>query len=178
MRPTIHKLRTQAARSDGVAMVEMALVLPILLMILLGILDFGRAINYWNDVNQMAADGARYAAVNRNPGAALGPGTSCAGSPTGALSLQEWLKRQAVTPELRCGISTSVSTPLQVCIRSEAAGGTLNAGDPVTVIVRSKFNLLPLVGGDGGITTVDVRGSATMRLEQAATNFSADSVCT
>jgi hypothetical protein len=158
-------------------MVEMALVLPILLMILLGILDFGRALNYWNDVNQMAADGARFAAVNRNPGAAVPAGVSCAGSPTGALSLQEWLKRQAVTPELRCGISTSVSSPIEVCIRSEAVGGTLNAGDPVTVIVRSKFNLVPLVDGEDGITTMNVRGSATMRLEQAATNFSADAGC-
>ena len=60
-------------------MIEMALVLPILLMILLGILDFGRALNYWNDVNQIAADGARYASVNRNPGEDNPPDTSCAG---------------------------------------------------------------------------------------------------
>ena len=49
-------------------MVEMALVMPILLFLALGIVDFGRAMNYWNDVNQIAADGARFAAVNKNPG--------------------------------------------------------------------------------------------------------------
>ena len=49
-------------------MIEMALVLPILLFLALGIVDFGRAINYWNDVNQIAADGARFAAVDKNPG--------------------------------------------------------------------------------------------------------------
>jgi Flp pilus assembly protein TadG len=62
-----HILRRLAA-DRGVAMVEMALVLPLLLVLLMGMLDFGRAINYWNDVNHIAGEGARFAAVNNNPG--------------------------------------------------------------------------------------------------------------
>jgi Flp pilus assembly protein TadG len=156
-------VRSRIHKQDGTAMIEMAMVLPLLLIILLGILDFGRALNYWNDVNQMAADGARFAAVNRNPGEASG------------LSLQQWLKGQAVTGELAYGDSWSVDSPLAVCIKGETA--TLNAGDPVTVVVRSHFNLLPMVGGEDGIVSLRVRGSATMRLEAAPTKFTTDATC-
>ena len=83
-----------------------------------------------------------------------------------------------MTPELRCGISTSVSTPLEVCIRSGAVGGTLNAGDPVTVVVKSRFNLVPIVGGDSGFTTVKVLGRATMRMERPRPSSAADLGCT
>ena len=157
-------MRSRIHQQDGTAMIEMAMVLPLLLIILLGILDFGRALNYWNDVNQMAADGARFAAVNRNPG-----------EPSG-LTLQQWLKGQAVTGELAYGDSWSVDSPLAVCIKGEA-GAPLIAGAPVTVVVRSHFNLLPIVGGEDGIVSLRVRGSATMRLEAAPTKFTTDPTC-
>src|SRR5690242_3027793 len=51
----------------GVAVVEFALVVGPLLLIVFGILDFGRALNYYNDVTQLAGQGARFAAVNQEP---------------------------------------------------------------------------------------------------------------
>ena len=39
-------------------MVEFALVLPILLLVLFGIFDFGRAINYWIDATHMSNEAA------------------------------------------------------------------------------------------------------------------------
>ena len=35
---------------SGQALVEFALVLPLLLLLVLGMVDFGKAYNYWNDV--------------------------------------------------------------------------------------------------------------------------------
>ena len=68
----------------GVALVEFALVAPILLVILLAVLDFGKAFNYWIDETQLASAGARWAVVNK-----LVPGS----------------------PALRCDKSTPVKTP-------------------------------------------------------------------
>src|SRR5437660_349052 len=51
----------------GVVLVEFAVVLPVLLLIILGIIDFGRFINYSDQESQMAAQAARWAAVNVNP---------------------------------------------------------------------------------------------------------------
>ena len=42
----------------GVALVEFALVAPILLVLLFGMLDFGRVFNYWIDATHLANEGA------------------------------------------------------------------------------------------------------------------------
>src|SRR6476469_9148241 len=47
----------------GAAAVEMALVLPILLFVLMGLIDFGRAYNAELQLSQAAREGARLAAL-------------------------------------------------------------------------------------------------------------------
>ena len=56
-------------RERGQALVEFALVLPILLILLLGILDFSRAVAAYNSVSNGARSGARVAIVNQDPAA-------------------------------------------------------------------------------------------------------------
>jgi len=62
------RLLTPLSEQKGTALVEFALILPILLLILFGLLDFAKAFNYWNDQTHLAAEGARWAVVNSNPG--------------------------------------------------------------------------------------------------------------
>lgn len=50
----------------GQSLVEFALILPILLILLLGIVDFGRAIAAYNSVSNGARSGARVAIVNQD----------------------------------------------------------------------------------------------------------------
>jgi Flp pilus assembly protein TadG len=50
--------------SDGVALVEFALVLPVLILLLVGILDTGRAINAYVTISNASREGAHYAALN------------------------------------------------------------------------------------------------------------------
>ena len=47
---------------------RVALVLPIFLLVVMGVFEFGRAITYWHDLNNTAQVAARYAVVNRYPG--------------------------------------------------------------------------------------------------------------
>lgn len=56
------KIRNQ----KGQALVEMALVLPILLMLVFGIIEFGRIFNAYIVVSNASREGARYAAVGRS----------------------------------------------------------------------------------------------------------------
>lgn len=51
-------------REDGQAMVEFALILPILLLILCGIIDFGWLFYNQLSLNNACREGARYAVVN------------------------------------------------------------------------------------------------------------------
>jgi len=51
----------------GQAVVEMALVLPIFLMIILGIFDFGRAMHAWGTLNYQCVRAARAATIRTIP---------------------------------------------------------------------------------------------------------------
>jgi Flp pilus assembly protein TadG len=60
------KLNRKARGEDGAALVEMALITPLLLILLLGIIEFGYVFAQYNEVRHAAREGARYAAVS-NP---------------------------------------------------------------------------------------------------------------
>jgi Flp pilus assembly protein TadG len=163
--PTI---RSIPAGESGQALVEFALVLPILLLVLFAMLDFGKLFNYWQDATHISAEGARYAAVNRKP------------DPSDTASLQLQLLGQADTPELRSGdlangtASASVPAGAQVCI--SFPNGTSNAGDPVRVTITFAYNWLSFLTSDIGAglpTSQTVTSSSTMRLEATPTTYSA-----
>ena len=155
-------LRSKVARAcrdeRGAALVEFALVLPLLLMLLLGMLEFGKAYNYWIDTTHLANQGARWAVVNRNPGAG---------------TLQEYIQGQANTVELRDGGTPSIPAgdEAEVCISFPL--GSSNVGDPVHVTVSATYHWLPFIGDRISSTAVTISGSATMRLEAQPTNYGA-----
>jgi Flp pilus assembly protein TadG len=152
-----HRLRRIAWKSErGATLVEFALVLPLLLVLLFGMLDFGKAFNYWIDETHLANEAARWAVVNKNPGSG---------------TLQQYVQQQADTPELRNGGTPSVPSPLQICI--SFPNGTANVGDPVHVTAAATYNWLPFLGTKIGIAQTTITGSATMRLEAVPTNYGA-----
>jgi len=55
----------RSARDRGAAAVEFAIVFPLLLLIVFGIIDFGRLLNAQITLTQAARDGARLAAVGQ-----------------------------------------------------------------------------------------------------------------
>lgn len=55
--------RNRAKREKGSAILEGALTLTVTLMMLFGIIEFGRATFAYNQVAYLAQDGARYASV-------------------------------------------------------------------------------------------------------------------
>ena len=155
-------LRSKVARAcrdeRGAALVEFALVLPLLLVLLLGMLEFGKAYNYWIDTTHLANQGARWAVVNRNPGAG---------------TLQDYIQGQANTVELRDGGTPSIPAgdEAEVCISFPL--GSSNVGDPVRVTVSATYHWLPFIGDRISSTEVTLSGSATMRLEAQPTNYGA-----
>src|SRR4051794_38443191 len=122
---------------SGTALIEFAFVLPLLMVLVLGIADFGRAFNYWIDSTHLANVAARYAAVNQNPGT----GSS--------ISLQRYMELEASTKELRAG--STQATAVDVCVSFPA--GTSNIGDPVKVEVKSTWSWLRYLVGQTHLTS-------------------------
>jgi Flp pilus assembly protein TadG len=152
------RLVSSLRREDGASLVEFALVLPVLAVLLFGMLEFGKAFNYWIDETHLANEAARWAVVNKNPGG-------------GGASLQQYILAQATTAELRNGGTASVTNPAQVCI--SFPNGTSNVGDPVEVTVSATYNWLPLISNSIGVGQSTITGSSRMRLEALPTNYSA-----
>lgn len=63
-------LRFRSPREDGAAAVEFALLLPILVALLFGTVEFARAYNALATLNHAAREGARTLAVTKDQGAA------------------------------------------------------------------------------------------------------------
>jgi hypothetical protein len=141
---------------EGQALVEFALVLPVLILVLFGAIHFGRAFNYWNDETHLTAEAARFAAVNRKP------------DPSSALTLQQQIKNQADAADLKSGASVCVSFP-----NSPSGTPAPVAGDPVQVRMSFVFNWIPLIGTKVGVGSTTITSSTVMRLEAQPTNFAA-----
>ena len=172
LRTTSRSLR-RIAGERGTAIVELAIILPLFLVLLLGMVDFGQAFNEWLDETHLANDGVRLAAVNYNA-------PTCTGS-NKSTCLAQYIFNNLDIGELRNGRASSGYSPGQsaarVCISFPAVAGHANplVGDPVQVRVSvdyqwlryltSRLNL-PL-----GKTTLI--GNASMRLEGTPTNYTA-----
>lgn len=143
-----HSLRGER----GQALVEFALVLPLLLLVVLGIADFGRALGYKDDMTHLANAAARYAAVNN--------------SPNGAGTLKTYITSTAPS-----GLQTMLGQPGSSFTFTfpPVAGGALNhcIGDPVTVTIQVQYPWLRFISSRLGIgATSSMTSTSTMRLEQ------------
>ena len=144
----------------GVALVEFALVLPIVLVILMGMLDFGKAFNYWLDETQLSSAGARWAAVNNWPGKVPADG---------AQKLANYIQSQADTSELLSGGTSA--TKARVCVSfpvNPTTGTSGKVSDPVTVTVDTTYRWLAFLGKFARLpTSTALKATSTMRLEAA-----------
>jgi TadE-like protein len=128
----------------GVALTEFALVLPILVVVIAGILAFGLIFFYWLDANRLASETARWAAVDSNP---FDP-----------LTLQQHIQEEV--PNGMKDASVCISFPGD----GESDPDPREIGDPVQVTVQKTVSLVPILGlGD-----VPIRASATRRIERFA----------
>ena len=146
------RVRRRLRSERGQAAVEFAMVVPLLCLIIVAILHFGKVMNYWLDLNHVASEGARKAAVN----------TFASDG-----EYETYLRNRLETAELRAGGTGSIPAPstINVCLPE---GG--DVGDPVKVQVAAAYSM-PLIG-----KTITLRGSATMRLEQPA-DFAGAGTC-
>jgi Flp pilus assembly protein TadG len=130
---------------QGQTLVEFALVLPILLLLVIGIFDFGTALNQKNELNFLANTAARYAEVN-----------SCA--PCNGQTIETYVKGTAV------GLK-----PSDISITFTLPQGTCKVGDALKVTASENFSWL---GGVTlpGIPTGDytLASAVTVRILQAS----------
>ena len=142
-------LRLKSER--GAALLETALTLPLLLMVAVGIFEFGRAYQTWQVLTNAAREGARVAVL---PNAATDAATA------------------RVAAYLRSGeLSDAASATVAVTAEAiDIGGGTTAAGSRVTVTYPFEFIVMQpvarlLVSGSTVGAPLTMTASAVMRNE-------------
>ncbi len=157
----------------GTALAELALVLPLLLVLIMGMLDFGKAFNEWIDETHLANEGARLAAVGY-----LAAGCTTVTNPNVCIAQQ--IQEGANIAELKSGRTGSPYADAQdaarVCISyptNPATNSHGQVGDPVQVTVQTTYHWLNYLVSQVDFAATPIVGKATMRLERRATDTAA-----
>jgi Flp pilus assembly protein TadG len=145
-----NRSRRAARDESGQSVVEFGMVVPLLCVLVLVFVDFGKAMNYWIDLTHVANQIARQAAVNSPDLTTLA--AECA---------------QLETNELRTGSSSVDPSTITITYPSGAT-----AGNVVTVEAATNYKFIPFIG-----TTWTIKGKASMRLEHDATAVPASGSC-
>ena len=148
-------LRT-AVRSDRAqALVETALVLPLLLLLIVGLFDVGRAIWLSNTLATAVREGSRYGVVHGAlSGSPTGPGAASYTPPDTDTAITAWVR------------SYATGVPDTLTVRSTWPDGNANRGS--RIVVSASFPFTPVLsqvflGGGLGIT---LQSSSTLVIEQ------------
>jgi Flp pilus assembly protein TadG len=142
----------------GQGMVELALLLPLLLILVFGIIDFARAFNYKDQATQVANETARWFIVDQLPVAnGLNPANTTA--------YKNWAHDDLAGTELK---NAAPAANIKICFTDQAGlakASNPQAGDSVTVTIPASLTPVGYVGQTLGINAFQLTGKATMRIE-------------
>jgi Flp pilus assembly protein TadG len=141
----------------GQALVEFAVIVPVLLLILLGIIDFGRAVNNWNDLTHVANLAARYAAVGTLPTSG-----KCPNEPnvTSFVSCELGIDSPALQ---NAGSSVNGPSNLKICVSIPSSPTPYQS--TVQVKIQTTYNWL--AGLKLPFSSSNIHGDATQELDVA-----------
>jgi hypothetical protein len=154
-------LRAASRRGEhGQALVEFALVVPVMMICVLGIIDFGRAFNYKNNVTNMANQAARYVEVNTC--APCSATQSIDGAPGSPNTTSYIVDNISDSTELKQGSGGTfgITSPAAVSVCFPSGGTPGQLGNAVRVTVSATYRWLPFLS----LGTTTLTSSVTTRI--------------
>lgn len=141
--------RSQPRR--GAAMVEMALVLPVFLMVVMGIIEFGRAMWVSNMLTNAAREGARMAILDGSSNAEVRQ------SVEDFLTTTLGVQAADITTTITISPATGNPNPANEC-------ASANSRDLITISVSLAFNKVALISSNY-LESATLVGKTAMRHE-------------
>ena len=162
--PQTSRRRHEGHLDRGAAAVEMALVLPVLLFLLMGIIDFGRMFNAQIQLSQAAREGVRLASLNI--GATLANQQSDANNGNTAIATRVTSASAALpgTFSASSGVASCpapTATSSSACITYCPIPSLVTPSSTATVVVTAKFTAITGVTNFFGFTTFPTTLSST-----------------
>jgi Flp pilus assembly protein TadG len=141
-------LRRSSRREKGQAIIELALILPVLLLLTLGIIDFGRAAYYYIEVSDATKAAAQYGSQSMADAENTNNITQAA---------------QNSARDIAAGLGVTVA-PLQCGCPGAAAGGCPAAGCTYPIVyltVNTTYTFTPMFSYPGVPASFNMAGNVT-----------------
>lgn len=135
MHPSPRRLRTLLRDTRAAALVEFAIIFPVLILLLFAMIDFGRAFFLRNNLVAAVREGARAAAVQMSPDPCSNDANIIAVTQAYVTNLGGAAPTVTVTPIGACGIGTTN-------IRVSITGYQFTPITPVFRLINYNTNLL------------------------------------
>ncbi|MBW8009996.1 MAG: pilus assembly protein [Chloroflexi bacterium] len=130
-------------RFSGQGMVEFAIVLPVLLMLVLGLIEFGRLMFIYSAVTSAAREAARYgSAVGKNP-AGTPQYLDCAGIRDAALRIANLVGVAATDVFVGYESPSEMNVPAGSLTPCPVSEGDITLGNRIVVEVNGMYNPIP-----------------------------------
>jgi Flp pilus assembly protein TadG len=162
--------RLRGYPASGQALPEFAFIVPMFLMMLFGVMDFGRVIWAYNSLENAAREGARYAIVHGGSSAQtcpVGPASPLVTVPPASSScpFPSPSKQSIYNKVTSYSIAGGSAVTVTACYGPSCTGNTNTLatnvrGTPVTVSASSTLNLI--VPAFLGLHNFTVTGTSTM----------------
>ena len=144
-------LRSRIRGERGVAMIETAITLPIVLLVAVGIIEFGRAYQTWQVLTNAAREGARVAVL---------PGVNDA---TVRTRVQAYMSSGQLSAAASADIDITRNNPIAIG-GATATASQVQIDYPFTFMVLQPVARLVVAGSTAG-APLTMRAAATMRNE-------------
>jgi Flp pilus assembly protein TadG len=165
------RITRSRSQHRGQALVETALILPLFLVLLLGVVDMGRAVWATTSLASAAREAARFAIVHGGAVSTVcpvGPPSVDTNIPTASASCPypSPSKQSIVDAAISAAIAGGTNTTVTVCYglnctgNTDTAGATNARGTPITIVITSNVNLI--VPSLLGRSSFSLSGSSTM----------------
>lgn len=142
----------------GQNMVELALLLPLVLLLIFGVIEFARAYNYSDQTSQIANETARWIIVDQLPPYTDENGNAVATNTNPSIGdYRNFAFARLVTKGLQ---SSTPKANIHIC---SSVGANPTSGDAVSLRIDTSF--ATVAAGIIGVSNISLKGEASMRIE-------------
>ena len=144
---------SRARREEGAALIETAFTLPIMLLVCVGILEFGRAYQTWQILTNAAREGARVAVISENTDAQV------------TQMVRAYMTNGGLPAAASATVNINRAQPLAATPRVDDTASVVTVSYPFSFIVLNPVARLVVSGSNTGSAALTMTSVATMRNE-------------
>ena len=145
--------RSKTNGERGAALIEVALTLPILLLVAIGIFEFGRAYQTWQILTNAAREGARVAVISENTDAQV------------TQMVRTYMTNGGLPAAASATVNINRAQPLAATTRVDDTASVVTVSYPFSFIVLNPVARLVVSGSNTGSAALTMTSVATMRNE-------------